>query len=1654
MRIVRIYAFAALWSVLQLFAGAASAAISFNFVSCGAGEVGKLQTCGEVYIQANSSSPTSFTLGNPFIEVYGTHAADYYWDPPVTTSSPKCTAGMSMSYAFGSGTRCYVGVLRYRPSTSGTSGSAYRAFTAAGAQVINSLQGSGVAVVTSPSSLNCSTTNPGTSSSCGTITFSLSDPGINGWANISIAPTLSNTTDFSISSTTCSVGTSLYWNGTTTPTSCTASVNFNPSSAGSKSSTLTLTAGSYVWTASIAGAGAGSLSMNSVNCGSSGVGASTACNATISVTANSGPVTLPSPAYTTSGNTSDFGTSAPASNACVSGGTLSAGSSCNLLTVSSFNPGGAGSRSVTVSVSPSVGTGTSNTISGTGTYGTATVSVGSVTCSTTVGLSTNCSGSATITATSGQVSLSATPVSLSGVNASEFTVGAGACASATLTNGTSCNIGTITFNPSAAGSRSVTITSVPSAGSASAASLTGTASAAGTANVSSVSCGSSGVGVSKACSGTIAVTASGGSIKLGTTVYSSSGATTQFTTAAPSTNVCAANQVLASGASCNLLTVSQFTPTVAGSFSLNVSVTPAVGVAGVGTVTGSSTNGNAVLDVSAVTCSGTVGITANCTGTATITASAGQIVLSATPVTLSGVNAAEFSIAPGSCAGASLTNGTSCNLGTISFTAGASGARSVTITPSKSTTSGTVTGATLTGTGAAAGAVNVTSVSCGSAGIGTTQACSGTLSLTANGGSVKLGSTPYAISGDTTQFTYATASTNVCAADQVLATGASCNVITISQFKPTVAGLRTLTVSATPASGTGASGSATGTGTYGSASVSSLACGTTGVGTTKACAGTISLTATNGSIVLAATPYTLSGSTGHFTYAAASTSACAAGQTLASGTSCDLITVSQFAPNSAGALTLTATVTPASGSTGTGTVTGTGLYGSLTLSVSGVSCSGTVGLSSNCSGSAVITATGGGVTLNATPVTLSGANAAEFSVAGGACASKSLQPNQSCNLGSITFNPTSSGTRSVTLTTSSNGTNTSAALTGSSANSGSAVVSSIDCGSAGVGLTKTCAGALSITASGGAVQLGATAFSVGGATSQFSYAAAISNACSANQILSSGQSCSIGTMSSFSPTAAGTQSFTISVNPAIGVAGSGTVTGTGVYGSLVPTPTSLSCGSTGAGLSTSCGTFKLTAQGGQVRLAAVPITNTNVTDFTVFGGGCTANLVLNDGQSCTSGAVNFNPKSVGALSGAAKAYTVEGAGPSIALSGTGLAGSASLSPTAVNCGTATVGSSVNCSSITVTATGGPITLSASPFSSSNARYSIGNGTCTASAALNVGESCTSGPITFSPNAAGALNATMTLNCGAGCSATATVTGTGYSYSWQSDTWASCTGGSGTWQLSAYSPVNGCGITEQTRTASCEADTNSATQSRAVSCMRFDGVNSVAVSDLLCDSSSKPSTSQSCTPTTGYSCGTQPPLTQSVLLTNTCAYAWKASAWSAWSSTCSETANRTRVVECERSDDAIATDENCAAPKPVESETEEVLTSCTYSWVEGGFGACMGGSYVWLSGSWSPSVGCGEVTQTRQVTCAVDSHSGSHSQTLICQRSDGTNVLANMCDSATRPSEIESCTPNLSICENPPSESQVVHMDSSCVRDSIVSSCKTTEQKPFCVAIPL
>lgn len=163
----------------------------------------------------------------------------------------------------------------------------------------------------------------------------------------------------------------------------------------------------------------------------------------------------------------------------------------------------------------------------------------------------------------------------------------------------------------------------------------------------------------------------------------------------------------------------------------------------------------------------------------------------------------------------------------------------------------------------------------------------------------------------------------------------------------------------------------------------------------------------------------------------------------------------------------------------------------------------------------------------------------------------------------------------------------------------------------------------------------------------------------------------------------------------------------------------------------------------------------------------------------------------------------------------------------------------------------------------------------------------------------------------------------------------------TWQTGAWS--------------ACSTSCGTGTQTRALACVREDGVT---VPNAYCVDAT-PASSQACTVTAG------------------CSYTWQSAAWSACSNACGS-GTQTRTVFCQRSDGTPVADTFCSGSAPATSQSCSDTSACTYAWSAGAWSTC--------------SATCGGGTQTR---------------TVYCQRSDGGQVADSFCSGA-KPGSSQSC----------------------------------------------
>ena len=235
------------------------------------------------------------------------------------------------------------------------------------------------------------------------------------------------------------------------------------------------------------------------------------------------------------------------------------------------------------------------------------------------------------------------------------------------------------------------------------------------------------------------------------------------------------------------------------------------------------------------------------------------------------------------------------------------------------------------------------------------------------------------------------------------------------------------------------------------------------------------------------------------------------------------------------------------------------------------------------------------------------------------------------------------------------------------------------------------------------------------------------------------------------------------------------LSGTGVsQGTLGANPTTLGFGSVTVGSNQSLSETVTNTGGSNVTINQATISGTG---FSLSGISTPLTLAPSQGTTFT---VKFAPSSAGSASGTVTINsTASNATLTIALSGSGTAapGQLTVNPTTLNVGSVMAGSSGTASG-SLTATGANVTVTAA--SSNNSVFSVGG--LSLPITIPAGQS-TPFTVTFSPQVAGAVSATLTFTSNAQpTTTTETLTGTGtaasthtVNLSWNASTSSDVTG---------------------------------------------------------------------------------------------------------------------------------------------------------------------------------------------------------------------------------------------------------------------------------------
>jgi phosphopantothenate synthetase len=782
------------------------------------------------------------------------------------------------------------------------------------------------------------------------------------------------------------------------------------------------------------------------------------------------------------------------------------------------------------------------------------------------------------------------------------------------------------------------------------------------------------------------------------------------------TNTCGSS--LGAGASCTINIT--FTPTDGGTRTANLSVVDADPASPqVITLTGTGSTTPAVTITPSSLTFGNQGVGTSSPAQSVTLSNTGSASLSVTSIAVTGANAGDFT-QTNSC-GSSVAAGASCAINVV-FNPAKTGTRSGNITISDNATPATQT-VSLSGTGGGtAPAVTLTpaSLTFGNQAVGTSSpAQSITLS---NTGSASLSVSSIAVTGaNAGDFTQ----TNNCGSS--VAAGANCSINVI--FNPTdtgsLSGSITISDNATPATQTvSLSGTASGSPAV-TLTPTSLTFGNQAVGTSSP-AQSIMLSNTGGASLSISSIAVTGANAGDFTQ----TNNC--GSSVAAGANCSINVV--FNPTDTGSrsgnITINDNATPA---TQTVSLSGTA-SGSPAVTLTPTSLSfASQGVGTSSPAQSVTLSNTGNASLSVSSITLTGANAGDFSQTNN-CGS-SVAAGASCSI-SVVFNPAAAGSRSGSITINDNATpatqTVSLSGTGSAAPAVTLTPTSLSFASQGLGTSSP---AQSVTLS----NTGNASLSVSSITLTGANAGDFSQTNNCGSSVAAGANCTIAV--TFNPTAAGSRSASITINDnATPATQTVSLSGAGAQSQATLSPSSLSFGNQVWNTTAVSQAISLTNGGTAVlNIGGVTITGSNPADFAQTN---TCGPSLTPGASCTIN-VSFTPQGLGARSGnVAVTDNAPGSPQTVSLTGTGLT-SVSVAPTTVNLGSSTVGTASPAKTFTVTNLGGTaLTIQNVTVGGANAGDFAVKNNCGSS--LAAGAKC-GVAVTFIPTASGSRSATVNIN---------------------------------------------------------------------------------------------------------------------------------------------------------------------------------------------------------------------------------------------------------------------------------------------------------------------
>ena len=543
-----------------------------------------------------------------------------------------------------------------------------------------------------PSTVSFPSTSVGATSAAQTVTVYASLKSGNSLSALSVA----TSGDFTRSGGSCvtTVGTGL---------NCTILVTFSPTASGTRTGTLSITHNNTLTPITIALSGTGSgaatpapiasITPTSLTLGSTAIGATSAAqNVTVG---NTGTAALALSAITLS-NTADF---IIAGGTCAAGGSVAAGASCTVSVALKPAAGTTGTRTGALSITHNA-TGSPGSVSLSGNATAAAAAAASLTSSLAFGSVNVGTASTAQTATLSNTGNATLTLGTLSTGSTEFTVTGGTCAAGgSVAAAGSCTV-IIGFTPSAAGARSANLVVTHSAaGAQSSTALSGTGVGLNPViGVSPTTLSFSQTISTTSAAQTITVSNSGNApLAIGALTLSGTQAA-EYQIATGTT--CTAGGSVAANASCVVKVA--FTPTASGARSASLSITHnATGSASSVTLNGTGTaTPQPAISLNAATLSFASQTLGSASAAQTVTVSnSGAAPLTFTALTLTGTAASDFTQTGTCTATGSLAAGATCTV-IVSFTPGAIGARSATLTLASNASNGGAV-LSLAGTGAA-----------------------------------------------------------------------------------------------------------------------------------------------------------------------------------------------------------------------------------------------------------------------------------------------------------------------------------------------------------------------------------------------------------------------------------------------------------------------------------------------------------------------------------------------------------------------------------------------------------------------------------------------------------------------------------------------------------------------------------------------------------------------------------------------------------------------------------------------------------------------------------------------------------------------------------------------------------------------------------------